>query len=1263
MADFYNSLGSSTVVGTAGVDRFFLFNKDANPNNLRADATLASFVWNTSLHRSDGSIFQLLGAQVNISTDVIIGDRTDAIYGSNFNDAIVYNNGGFADGLGGFRDIQLMYLNAGDDFVDLTAHGAGGVAYAKDMKIYAGDGNDTIVGGAGADVFYGEAGNDLILGFAGADTIYGGDGDDTLYGEDLGFDNSSSYDTLFGQRGNDTLYGGGRADTLDGGDDNDTLYGGADSDSLIGGAGNDILYGDDLTNTGADKLGGGSGDDQLYGRAGNDELHGESGNDLVDGGDGKDFLGGDAGADIILAGGGDDTIDGGTEIDRLVFTGNRADYRFTTNADGSLTFVDQRAGAPDGTDIVRNVEFFQFADGTFASDQLDTPPVIISNGGGAQAAITVNENDPLAVTTVIATDIDAGQTLSYAIAGGDDAALFTINAVTGALLFASPPDFEDAYDRDGNNIYDVIVAASDGVGGVTQQRLAVTVADVADGQAPAIVSDGGQASAAVTMDENGLLATTMVAVDPAGLPVTFRIAGGADAAQFTIDAATGALSFIVAPDFEVPTDQGGNHVYDVIVAASNGTNGDHQALSITIANTNDNVPILTSFGGAPSASLALAENIASVATIAATDADAMALTFSILSGADAALFTIDSLTGALSFITPPNFEQPADVGADNTYSVTVGVSDGVTTLSQALTIAITNVNDLAPVILSNGGGATGTASLLENSSFVTTVAASDGDGTTPSYVITGGADAAFFVLDSTTGALSFITPPDFEFRQDAGADGIYNVIVAATDGSFVTTQALAVQVLDVNEIGRTLTGNGAANTFSPSAPAATQTTALNDTIFGLGGNDIIDGGAGADRMEGGVGNDTYYVDTFSADGFAGNDDLVVEAAGAGTDLVITTVNYQLTAEVENLTLAGTAAISGVGNILGNIITGNAGANLLDGGAGNDRLLGGDGADTLLGGDGTDILNGEAGNDSLLGGAGSDVLDGGVGADRMEGGTENDTYTVDTWSDDGNAANDDVVVEAVGGGTGDLVNSSVSYRLTDEVEKLTLTGTDSINGFGNVLNNVMTGNAAANLLVGDLGNDTIDGGAGNDMLQGGEGNDSLLGNIGDDNLSGGNGVDTLDGGIGNDLLDGGASNDTLFGQAGADVLFGGKGKDVMTGGADADVFVFGVGDTAATNGFVDTITDFNASADSIDIDVFSGPFSASAYGELTVGTNSFDDALLAARGAMTPSISAIFVAGTTDGWLFWDSNGDHVPDQAVILQGANNLGAFDQHHII
>ena len=72
-----------------------------------------------------------------------------------------------------------------------------------------------------------------------------------------------------------------------------------------------------------------------------------------------------------------------------------------------------------------------------------------------------------------------------------------------------------------------------------------------------------------------------------------------------------------------------------------------------------------------------------------TDVDAGAtLTYSI-SGADAALFTIDSATGVLSFITAPDLESPADVGGDNVYDVTVAVSDGTLTDSQAIAVTVT----------------------------------------------------------------------------------------------------------------------------------------------------------------------------------------------------------------------------------------------------------------------------------------------------------------------------------------------------------------------------------------------------------------------------------------------------------------------------------------------------------------------------------------------------------------------------------------------
>lgn len=139
----------------------------------------------------------------------------------------------------------------------------------------------------------------------------------------------------------------------------------------------------------------------------------------------------------------------------------------------------------------------------------------------------------------------------------------------------------------------------------------------------------------------------------------------------------------------------------------------------------------------------------------------------------------------------------------------------------------------------------------------------------------------------------------------------------------------------------------------------------NDTLTGGAGNDYLDGGSGADRMVGGAGNDTYVVDNPG--------DTVVEAANGGTDTVISSITYTLGANVENLTLSGSAAINGTGNDADNVIIGNAGNNVLSGGNGNDTLIGGGGNDTLIGG---------AGNDVLIAGTGRDTLTGGTGADRF-----------------------------------------------------------------------------------------------------------------------------------------------------------------------------------------------------------------------------------------------------------------------------------------
>jgi Ca2+-binding RTX toxin-like protein len=282
----------------------------------------------------------------------------------------------------------------------------------------------------------------------------------------------------------------------------------------------------------------------------------------------------------------------------------------------------------------------------------------------------------------------------------------------------------------------------------------------------------------------------------------------------------------------------------------------------------------------------------------------------------------------------------------------------------------------------------------------------------------------------------------------------------------------------------------------------------------------------------------------------------------------------------------------------------------------------------------DLFNGTIGSDNpvmtafddiLNGNDGADILNGLDGTDILNGGAGDDTYILDAV---------DTIIDASGN---DTIQSATTRTLADfegttnTIENLTLTGTDNIDGTGNVLANLMTGNTGTNIISGGSNNDTLNGGIDEvvDTLDGGIGDDTyVMNNVTEDTIVDVSGIDTLRSSLTRSLLPFGMiENLTLTGTAdingtgnglanivmgniGTNTLSGGDNNDTLNGGFDAvvDTLNGGAGDDIYQLYSADTDTIVDESG----IDVVYSIFSRSLVG-LDTATNSIENLLLLGAG--------------------------------------------------
>ena len=408
---------------------------------------------------------------------------------------------------------------------------------------------------------------------------------------------------------------------------------------------------------------------------------------------------------------------------------------------------------------------------------------------------TYRENGTGAVYTFRATDPQQGP-IAWTLEGADadDFDITADSSGRGVLTFRSSPDFENPTDSNRDNVYEIVVVATDEDSLSDMLTFTITITDVNE---PPEISRVSSAPGNVpeNQDQTQVLARyTATDPDNPSAQLTRWSTSGTDGGDFVMNE-QGELRFRRTPDFERPADSNQDNQYVFTLRAYDGRIYGNFEEMVTVTPINEPPTITTTSTSATA--LRQSENRTSrLYTYRATDPERSAISWSV-GGPDGHFFAIDE-RGQFSFKedSSPNYELPGDSGGDNVYNVTVqATDDDHNTAPLEVTVTVSDVNEGPEV---TGGGDTFTVRENQEWAGATFTAQDPEDGDVTRWAL-GGRDGGDFTIDAS-GVMTFRRTPDHERPDDWNRDNEYEVEVRPYDGRYYGSHQVTVTVEDVTEI-------------------------------------------------------------------------------------------------------------------------------------------------------------------------------------------------------------------------------------------------------------------------------------------------------------------------------------------------------------------------------------------------------------------------------------------------------------------------------